>query len=294
MLPVGSTPRPWAGSHPAPARGWGTNPALFSPLRPPGRDEVTGPGIKSGFLGPGRWGRAGLGARSRVQAGYPCLRTPKTTQVFINSLYRFGAISGHRSQPCCQQLKIFWEGGTETRGKASRDGRRKKIRGRTTGRKRAGANAAPFPPQPCPDPSGKGVTLPPPPSPSPRAGTGHKSLYFWHQRGEIEAQTLTLRAEFGDLKLSAGVSSEAHHRSVWAPCIGLVFFPASPGAADEEKPLEMAPKPNLMAIHEPGDTATQVARTQGRAVLDDAGPESISWECSPPKRPQLKFSSFSS
>lgn len=182
-----------------------------------------------------------------MQAGHPCLRAPKTTQVFMNSSYRFGAISGHHSQLCCQQLRIFWEGGTETRGKASRDGRRKKIRGRTTGRKRAGANVAPFPLQPCPDPSGKGVTLPPPPLPSSRAGTCHRSLYFWHQRGETEAQALTLRTELGHPKPSTGVFSEAHHRSVWAPCIGSVFFPASPRAVDEEKPLETAPKPNLMA-----------------------------------------------
>lgn len=177
VLPSGSTPRPQAGPHPAPARGRGTNPALFSPLRPPGRDEVTGPSIKPGFLGPGHWGRAGPGARSGMLAGHPCSRTPKNSQVFLNSSYQFRAISGHRSQPCCQQLKIFWEGGTETRGKAARDGRRKKIRGRTRGgRKRAGAIAALFPLQPCLDASGKGVTLPPPPSPSPRAGPGHESL----------------------------------------------------------------------------------------------------------------------
>lgn len=133
MLPSSSTPRPRAGSHPASVRGRGTNPALFSPLRPPGRDEVTGPGIKPGFLGPGHWGRAGPGARSGMLAGHPCSRTPKPSQVFLNSSYQFRAISGHCSQPCCQQLKIFWEGGTETRGKAARDGRRKKIRGRTRG-----------------------------------------------------------------------------------------------------------------------------------------------------------------
>lgn len=101
-----------------------------------------------------------LGWGSGVTAGWGCGEGcagcrggispthPKITRGFSNSLHRFGATSGHRSQPCCQQRIIFWEGGTETRGKAVRGRRRKKIRGRTVGRKSASANMAPFPPQP--------------------------------------------------------------------------------------------------------------------------------------------------
>lgn len=113
--------------------------------------------------------RAGGTERDAGRASLPA--RPETTLPGINSPRGSGVIGKHRSQPCCQQLRISREGGTETRGQASRGGRRKKIRGRTVGRKRAGENAAPFPPQPCPRPSGKRITLPPPPSPSPRGDT---------------------------------------------------------------------------------------------------------------------------
>lgn len=113
------------------ALGWvcgrGTNPALFPPLQPPAGDEVSGPGIKPGFLGPGHRGRAGLGAqRGEHRHSNP----PKPTQIFMKSSHPLG------SPPAAGSILGRRKEEAKLGGKAE-DGRRKEIRGRAVGRKSA-------------------------------------------------------------------------------------------------------------------------------------------------------------
>lgn len=118
------------------ALGWvcgrGTNPALFPPLQPPGRDEVTGPGIKPGFLGPGQRGRAGLGAQMGTQAEQP----PKPTLIFINGWHPPGPSAVTAASPAVSSSEYFGKEEVK-RGARLSARRRKEIRGSTAGRKSA-------------------------------------------------------------------------------------------------------------------------------------------------------------
>lgn len=140
---------------------------------------------------------------------------------FTHPSRRFGATAVREAQ------EIFWEGGTETRGKASGDGRRKKIRGRTAGRKRVGTNAAPFPPAAVPGP--------PPEKASrchhhlPHLPPSTKSLHFRYRRGEIAAQPLTLQTRvWGPEGERWGFQRSPSPQCLGPMCMGLVFLPASP------------------------------------------------------------------
>jgi len=164
--------------------------------------------------------------------------TPKTRPGYrLIPHYRFRAIGGQRSQPHCQQCAIFLERRNRNEGQGRQRWEEEEDKGQNRGHERG-----PISTTAIPGPLRKRRHAATPPLTFPQS-----HLYFRRRGGGIEAGTPTLRTELGDSKPSAGVSSEATHRSIRAPGAGSVFLAASPGAVGGGKRLEMAPKPSPMA-----------------------------------------------
>lgn len=135
--------------------------------------------------------------------------TPKTHPNIYEVITRRGSAP---PAPCRPRLGVFWEGGSESGGQG-RGREEEGDKGQSCGEEERGENAALFPPRARSLPEKASRCHRAPSSPSPRAGTRHRALRFWQQRGEIEAGVFTPRTEFGDPRAF-------HHGSV-----GSVSFP---------------------------------------------------------------------
>lgn len=188
------------------------------------------PASNQAFLGRGTgvvpgWGhRAGCaGCRKRIPA-------PKPTQVFLNPSHGLRADSGR----CCQQLKIVWEGGTETRARLEEE----EDKGQNHREEESGRGRGPGSTAAMPGPIRKRCHAPTTSFTFPQGQGQATGLFSFGVREEKSR----LRHSPQGQSLRTRTLPEKPVTTVLGP-MHWVFFPASHGAADEEQHLEMAPKP---------------------------------------------------